>query len=155
MKRSKALLVMTLIARRSAAWANDIVCAGDTEVSDQAMDRFANDIRHALDILTDPERGQFIGDDGRWSDEEDQPSPVEVVRGRHGPLGFYVFKNYVEARRAWQNHLAQCNQCREDAGLPLLEQSPYMTMAEYNATTEPEHALSKRMRNEGCSHDLI
>jgi hypothetical protein len=62
MKEAKALLVMTLIARRSSAWAHDIICSrpiNDGEVSDDAMLRFANDIRDALDILTDPERGNF------------------------------------------------------------------------------------------------
>lgn len=60
MKQEKALLVMTLIARRSATWAHDIVCSSpinNGEVSDDAMQRYSKDIMEALAILNDPERG--------------------------------------------------------------------------------------------------
>jgi hypothetical protein len=61
-KQAKALLVMTLVARRSAAWAHDVVTSGpinDGEVSDDAIQRYAKDIMDALTILTDPERGNW------------------------------------------------------------------------------------------------
>lgn len=67
MKQEKALLVMTLIARRSTAWAHDIVCSSSIsngEVSDEAMQRYASDIMNALAILTDPERGNWVTEGG-------------------------------------------------------------------------------------------
>jgi len=59
MKQEKALLVMTLVARRSTAWAHDILCSSsinDGKVSDDAIQRYSRDIMEALTILTDPER---------------------------------------------------------------------------------------------------
>jgi len=82
MKEAKALLVMTLIARRSSAWAHDIMCSrpiNNGEVSDDAMQRFTNDIRDALDILTDPERGNFSADSPSKPTPEDEPDMVDAL----------------------------------------------------------------------------
>lgn len=57
MRREKALLVMTLVARRSSAWAHDIITGGPSDVRDEAIQRYARDVMDALAILTDPERG--------------------------------------------------------------------------------------------------
>ena len=51
----------------------------------------------------------------------------------HGPIGYYVFSSPEEAEREKQKHLAICNQCREDDGLPLLESSPYLSRTEFAA----------------------
>lgn len=54
--REKALLVMTLVARRSSAWAHDIVSGSpisDGTVSDDAVSRYAKDIMEALTVLTE------------------------------------------------------------------------------------------------------
>lgn len=62
MKQSKALLVMTLVARRSAMWAHDVVTStpiNNGEVSDDAIERYTKEITEALAILTDPRRGNF------------------------------------------------------------------------------------------------
>lgn len=53
---------MTLVARRSSAWAHDIIAGAPAdlvkgEVRDEAIQRYAKDIMDALAILTDPERG--------------------------------------------------------------------------------------------------
>ena len=56
---------MTLVARRSSAWAHDIVTSGpinNGEVSDDAMQRYARDIMEALTILTDPDRGNWVAE---------------------------------------------------------------------------------------------
>lgn len=60
MTQEKALLVMTLVARRSTAWAHDIICShsiNDGVISDDAIQRYTRDIMEALAILADPERG--------------------------------------------------------------------------------------------------
>lgn len=63
MTRTKALLVMTLIARRSSAWAHDIVTGRPGEISEESVRSFSRDIRDALDILNDPTRGSWIESD--------------------------------------------------------------------------------------------
>lgn len=50
-------MVMTLVARRSSAWAHDVITGGRSDVRDEAIQRYAKDITDALAILTDPERG--------------------------------------------------------------------------------------------------
>lgn len=60
MKRAKALLIMTLIARRSSAWAHDVVTSCQPEISDDAIQRYTRDITEALAILNNPERGNWI-----------------------------------------------------------------------------------------------
>lgn len=54
MKEAKALLVMSLVARRSSAWMHDIVCTSsisDGEVGDDAVQRYTKDIMDALAIF--------------------------------------------------------------------------------------------------------
>lgn len=60
MKRAKALLVMTLVARRSSSWAHDVITGGAGDVSDDAIQRYTRDIMEALTILTDQDRGNWI-----------------------------------------------------------------------------------------------
>jgi hypothetical protein len=58
MKEAKALHVMTLIARRSSAWAFDVISTtriNHGEVRDESMQRFAKEITDALDLLNDPD----------------------------------------------------------------------------------------------------
>lgn len=58
MKESKALHVMTLIARRSSVWAFDVVSTTSInrgEVKDDDMRRFAKEITDVLELLNDPE----------------------------------------------------------------------------------------------------
>lgn len=58
MKEGKALLIMSLIARRSSSWMHDVVTSRSVnrgEVSDDAMRRFAKDITDALAIIDEPE----------------------------------------------------------------------------------------------------
>lgn len=62
MKESKALLVMSLIARRSSSWMHDIITSrsiNQGEVSEDAMRRFAKDITDALAIIDEPDRGNW------------------------------------------------------------------------------------------------
>ena len=63
MKQEKALLVMTLVARRSSAWAHDVVTSmpiNEGEVSDESIRRYTKEIMEALAILTDPDRGNWV-----------------------------------------------------------------------------------------------
>jgi hypothetical protein len=62
MNREKALLVMTLVARRSSAWAHDVITGGGGEVSGDAIQRYEKDITDALAILADPDRGNWVSD---------------------------------------------------------------------------------------------
>lgn len=67
MKQEKALLVMSLVARRSAAWAHDIVTTmpiNQGEVSDESMGRFKKEITDALAILDDPDRALWVSQRG-------------------------------------------------------------------------------------------
>ena len=58
MKETKAMHVISLIARRSSAWAFDVISTASInngEVRDEAMQRFAKEITDALDLLNDPD----------------------------------------------------------------------------------------------------
>lgn len=61
----------------------------------------------------------------KWSNEDG-------IAGPHGPLGTYAWPaGEYESRMA--THLSYCNQCREDAGLPLLDKSPHPAPSEYHS----------------------
>lgn len=62
MTQEKALLVMTLVARRSSAWAHDLICSMPitSEFSDEAAQRYVRDIMDAIAILTDQDRGNWV-----------------------------------------------------------------------------------------------
>jgi hypothetical protein len=58
LKEAKALLVMTLVARRATAWAHDVIASTSInkgQVRDDAMRRFAADITAALAIIDEPD----------------------------------------------------------------------------------------------------
>lgn len=58
MKEAKALHIMTLISRRSSAWAFDVVSTtsiNNGEVKDESMRRFAKEITDALELIDDPD----------------------------------------------------------------------------------------------------
>ena len=60
MKEQQALLAMTLVARRAAMWAHDVLSShsiNEGEISDDAASRFKSDIMEALAILDRKEGG--------------------------------------------------------------------------------------------------
>lgn len=87
MRQEKVLLVMSLIARRSSAWMHDVVCStpiSHGEVSDDAVQRFTNDIKEALAILTDPERGQWVVGEPAPPAVDREGGPLEGAVENHG-----------------------------------------------------------------------
>lgn len=58
MREARALHVMMLIARRSSAWAFDVISTtsiNEGEVKDEAMQRFAKEITDVLDLINNPD----------------------------------------------------------------------------------------------------